>query len=76
MHGMIKFDKYPVSKAKNPLNLSNQQFHRISEVYKVSMLYLEILKIRLSISIIILTKIILISYKTYIRKPRIPNLQI
>lgn len=73
---MIKFDKYPVSKAKNPLNLGNQQFYRIFEVYKVSMLYLAILKVRLSISIIILTEIILISYKTYIKKPKIPNLQI
>lgn len=76
MHGIIKFDKYPVLKVENPLNLGNQQFHRIFEVYKVSMLYPEILKVRLSISIIILTEIILISYKTYIRKSKIPNLQI
>ena len=29
---MIKLEKYPISRAENPLNLSSQQFYKIFEV--------------------------------------------
>ena len=31
-HGMVEFEKYPISKAENPLNLSGQRFYKISKV--------------------------------------------
>ena len=31
-HGMVKLEKYPISRAKKPLNLGGQQFYKISEV--------------------------------------------
>ena len=32
IHGMIKLEKYLISRAENPLNLGDQQFYKISEV--------------------------------------------
>ena len=29
---MVKFEKYPISRVENPLNLGGQQFYIISEV--------------------------------------------
>ena len=31
-HGMVKLEKYLISKTENPLNLGNQRFYKISEV--------------------------------------------
>ena len=31
-HGMVELEKYPISKAENPLNLGSQQFYKISKV--------------------------------------------
>ena len=31
-HEIVKLEKYPISKAENPLNLSSQQFYKISTV--------------------------------------------
>ena len=31
-HGIVKLEKYPISKANNPLNLGSQQFYKISKV--------------------------------------------
>ena len=31
-HEMIKFEKYPILRAENPLNLGSQQFYNISNV--------------------------------------------
>ncbi len=31
-HGIVKLEKYPISRAENPLNLGGQQFYKISEV--------------------------------------------
>ncbi len=31
-YGMVELEKYPISKAKNPLNLGSQQFYKISKI--------------------------------------------
>ena len=31
-HGMVEFEKYPISRAEKPLNLGDQRFYKISEV--------------------------------------------
>ncbi len=31
-HGMVELEKYPISRAENPLNLDSQRFYKISEV--------------------------------------------
>ena len=31
-HEIVKLEKYPISRAENPLNLSSQRFYKISEV--------------------------------------------
>ena len=31
-HEIVKLEKYPISRAENPLNLGSQQFYKISEV--------------------------------------------
>ena len=33
-HGMVELEKYPISKAENPLNLGGQRFYKISEVLR------------------------------------------
>ncbi len=33
-HGMVELEKYPISRAKNPLNLGGQRFYKISEVLR------------------------------------------
>ena len=32
IHGIVKFEKYPIPRAKNLLNLSSQQFYKIFKV--------------------------------------------
>ena len=32
IHGIVKLEKYPISKAKNSLNLGGQKFYKISKV--------------------------------------------
>lgn len=32
IHGMVKLEKYPISRIENPWNLRDQQFYKISEV--------------------------------------------
>lgn len=34
IHGMVKLEKYPISRVENPLNLRDQQFYKISEALK------------------------------------------
>ena len=33
-HGMVELEKYPISRAENPLNLGVQQFYKIFEVLR------------------------------------------
>ncbi len=34
IHGIVKLEKYPISKVENPLNLGSQQFYKISEILR------------------------------------------
>lgn len=36
IHGIVELKKYPISKAKNPLNWRSKQFYKISEVLQTA----------------------------------------
>ncbi len=35
-YGMVELEKYPISRAENPLNLGSQQFYKISKVLQLA----------------------------------------